>query len=149
MKHETIMTEQSHFFQTLEKNKGASLRQASGTVAQLNPGPVNLLSRKKLAENMFERILPLFEVSEDLNRIAVLKPLYEVINLLDPYYCRSDEAQRMMEKCLGLHDHQRIQLAAVLKHFMDIVKQTDLSTLQLKIVEILTLWWKIFLQNKA
>ena len=143
------MTEQSHFFQTLDKKQGASLRQASWTVAQLNPGPVNLLSRKKLAENMLERILPLFEVSEDLNRIAGLKPLYEGINLLDPYYCRRDEAQRMLEKCLGLRDQQRIQLAGVVMHFMDIVKQTDLNTLQLKTVEILTLWWKIFLQSKA
>ncbi len=149
MQHETIMTEQSHFFRTLEKKQGACLRQAAWTVAQLNPGPVNLLSRKKLAENMLERILPLFEVSEDLNRFAGLKPLYEGINMLDPHYCRRDEAQRMLEKCLGLHDYQRIQLAGAVMHFMDIVKQTDLNTLQLKTTEILTLWWKIFPQSKA
>ena len=97
MQHETIMTEQSHFFQTLEKKQGASLRQASWTVAQLNPGPVNLLSRKKLAENMLERLLPLYVVREDLNRIAGLKKLYEGITMLDPHYCQCDEAQRMLE----------------------------------------------------
>jgi hypothetical protein len=70
MQHETIITEPSNFFQTLDKKQGASIRQASWTVAQLNLGAVNLFSRKKLAENMLERILLLFEVSEDLNRIA-------------------------------------------------------------------------------
>jgi hypothetical protein len=149
MQHKIIMTEQMHFFQTLEKIQGSSLRQASWKVAQLNPGPVNLLSQKKLAENMLERTLPLFDVREDLNRIAGLKPLYEGINLLDPYDWRRDEAQRMLEKCLGLHDHQRIQLAGAVMHFMDIVKQTDLNTLQLKTAKILTLWCKMFPQSKA
>ena len=149
MQHETIMTEQSHFFQTLETKQWASLRQASWAVAQLNPGPVNLLSLKKLSEDIFEHILPLFEVSENLNRIAGLKKLYEGINLLDPYYWRRDEAKRRLEKRLGLHNHQRIQLVGVVMHFMDIVKQKDLDTLQMKMAEILTLWWKIFPQSKA
>jgi hypothetical protein len=32
---------------------------------------------------------------------------------------------------------------------LDIVKQTDLNTLQMKMAEILTLWRKIFPQTKA
>ena len=63
MQHYTIMTEQSHFFKTLEKKQGACIRQATWIVAQLNLGPMNLLSQKKLAENMLERTLTLFEVS--------------------------------------------------------------------------------------
>ena len=66
----------------------------------------------------------MFDLSEDLNRFAVLQPLFEGKNLLDPHYCRRDEAQRMLEKCLGLNDHQRIQLAGVVMHFMQIDKQT-------------------------
>ena len=89
---------------------------------------------------MLERILLLFEVSEDLNRIAGLKPLYEVINLLDPYYCRRDVTQRMLKKRLGLHDHQQIKMAGAVMHFMYIVTHTDLNTLQLKTAAILTLW---------
>ena len=143
------MTVQSHFFQTLAQKQGASLRQAPWTLAQINPATVNLLSRKKLAENLLECILPLLEVSGDLNRFAGLQPLYEGINLLDPHYCRRDEAQRMLEKCLGFNDYQRTQLAGAVMHFMDIVKQTNLNTLQLKTNEILTLWWKIFPQTKA
>jgi len=138
------MTVQSHFFQTLAQKQGACLRQAPWTLAQINPATVNLLSRKKLAENLLECILPLLEVSGDLNRFAGLQPLYEGINLLDPHYCRRDEAQRMLEKCLGFNDYQRTQLASAVMHFMDIVKQTNLNTLQLKTNEILTLWWKIF-----
>jgi DNA repair protein RadC len=149
MQYEKIMAEQSQFFETLAKKQGAYLREAPWTTAQINPGNVNLLSRKKLAENLLERILPLYEVSEDLNRFAGLQPLYEGINMLDPHYCRMDEAQRMLDKCLGLNDHQRLQLAGAVMHFMDIVKQTNLNTLQLKTTEILTLWWKIFPQNKA
>jgi hypothetical protein len=71
----------------------------------------------------------LFEISEDLNRFAGLKPLYEGINMLDPHYCRRDEAQRMLEKCLGLQNHQRIKLSVAVMHFMVIVKQTNLNTL--------------------
>ena len=80
---------------------------------------------------MLERILPLFEVSEDLNRFTGLKPLYEGITMLDPHYCRRYEAKRMMEKSLGLHDHQQIQLAVAVMHMqiMDFVKQTNLNTL--------------------
>ena len=97
MQYEKIMAEQSQFFETLAKKQGAYLREAPWTTAQINPGNVNLLSRKKLAENLLERILPLYEVSEDLNRFAGLQPLYEGINMLDPHYCRMDEAQRMLD----------------------------------------------------
>ena len=69
--------------------------------------------------------------------------------MLDQYYCRRDEAQRMLEKSLGLNDHQQIQLAMAAMHFMDIVKQTYLNTLKLKTADILTLRRKIFLQSKA
>jgi hypothetical protein len=44
----------------------------------------------------------------------------------------------MLEKCLGLNDHARIQRAGAVKHFMDIAKPKDLNTLQLKTAEILT-----------
>ena len=81
---------------------------------------------------MLERLLPLYAVREDLNRFAGLKKLYEGITMLDPHYYQCDEAQRMLENWLGLRDHQRIQLAEVVMHFMDIVKQTNLNTLQLK-----------------
>jgi len=149
MQYEPIMTVQSHFFKTLEKKQGACLRDAPWTTSQINPGTVNLLSRKKFTENLLECILPLFEVSGDLNRFAGLQPLYEGINLLDPHYCRRDEAQRMLEKCLGLNDHQRTRLAGAVMQFMEIVKETNLNTLELQTKEILTLWWKIFPQTKA
>ena len=149
MQYEPIMTEQSHFFKTLEKKQGACLREAPWITSQINLGTVNLLSRKKFTENLLECILPMFEVSADLNRFAGLQPLYEGINLLDPHYCRRDEAQRMLEKCLGLNDHQRTHLAGAVMHFMEIVKETNLNTLELQTKEILTLWWKIFPQTKA
>jgi len=60
------------------------------TAAQLNSSYIRLLSRKNLGEKLLDRILPLFEVSEELTRFAGLKPLYDGINLLDPVYCRKD-----------------------------------------------------------
>jgi hypothetical protein len=49
------------------------------------------MSRKNLSEKLLDKILPLFEVSEELTRFAGLQPLYDAINLLDPVYCRKDE----------------------------------------------------------
>ena len=69
--------------------------------------------------------------------------------MLEPHYCRRDEVQRMLEKSIGLHDHQQIKLALLVMHFLDIVKQTNMNTLQLKTAAILTFWWKIFQQSKA
>ena len=78
------MTEQPHFFKTLEKKQGAFLREAPWTTSQINLGTVNLFSRKKITENLLEFILHMFEVSGGLNRFAGLQPLFEGINLLDP-----------------------------------------------------------------
>ena len=142
------MSKHLDFFQTLAKKQGTCLKQDPWTAAQLNPSKVKLLNRKKLVENLLERILPLFEVSEELSKFAGLQPLYEGINLLDPHYCRRDEALRMLEKCQGLNDLQRKQLEDVVMQIMEIVKKTNLNSLQLKTNEILTLWWKIFPDNK-
>jgi len=87
-----MMSKHLDFFQTLAKKQGTCLKQDPWTAAQLNPSKVKLLNRKKLVENLLERILPLFEVSEELSKFAGLQPLYEGINLLDPHYCRRDEA---------------------------------------------------------
>ena len=113
--------------------------------AQLNSSNIRLLSRKNLGEKLLDRILPLFEVSEELTRFAGLQPLYDGINLLDPVYCRcKDEVLRMLEKCTGLNDSQREQLTSAVMVFMDIVMKTDLNPLQLKSIKTLSLWWKIY-----
>ena len=143
------MTAQSHFFQALREKAGPCLIQHPWTIAQINSSNINLLSRKNLAANLLERILPLFEVSEELTRFAGLQPLFEGINLLDPHYCRGDEALRMLGKCQGLNDFQREKLAGVVMLFMEIVKKTNLNSLQLKTFEILTLWWKIFPEHEV
>jgi len=62
------------------------------TTAQLNYSKVKLLSRKHLGEKPLDRILSLLAVSEEFSRFAGLGPLYEGINLLNPFYCRIDEA---------------------------------------------------------
>ncbi|HHZ78469.1 MAG TPA: hypothetical protein EYN57_05900, partial [Candidatus Lambdaproteobacteria bacterium] len=118
------MTAQSHFFQALREKAGPCLIQHPWTIAQINSSNINLLSRKNLAANLLERILPLFEVSEELTRYAGLQPLFEGINLLDPHYCRGDEALRMLGKCQGLNDFQREKLAGVVMLFMEIVKHS-------------------------
>ena len=64
-----------------------------------------MLSRKNLGEKLLDRILPLFEVSEELTRFAGLQPLYDGINLLDPVYCRKDEVLRMLENARDLMIH--------------------------------------------
>ena len=109
------MAEHEHFFQILQKKLGASLRMHPWTAAQLNSSNIRLLSRKNLGEKLLDRILPLFEVSEELTRFAGLQPLYDGINLLDPVYCRKDEVLRMLEKCTGLNDSQREQLTPLSK----------------------------------
>ena len=86
------MPEHDLFFQTLHKKFNAKLRMHLWTTAQLNYSKVKLLSRKHLGEKPLDRILPLLAVSEELTRFAGLRPLYEGINLLDPVYCRIDEA---------------------------------------------------------
>jgi len=86
------MPEHDLFFQTLHKKFNAKLRMHPWTTAQLNYSKVKLLSRKHLGEKPLDRILPLLAVSEELARFAGLRPLYEGINLLDPVYCRIDEA---------------------------------------------------------
>ena len=82
------MAEYEHFFQILQKKLCASLRVHHWTAAQLNSSYIRLLSRKNLGEKLLDRILPLFEVSEELTRFAGLQPLYDGINILDPVYCR-------------------------------------------------------------
>ena len=62
------MTAQSHFFQALREKAGPCLIQHPWTIAQISSSNINLLSRKNLAANLLERILPLFEVSEELTR---------------------------------------------------------------------------------
>ena len=86
------MPEHDLFFQTLHKKFNAKLRKNIWTTAQLNYSKVKLLSQKHLGEKPLDRILPLLAVSEELTRFAGLRPLYEGINLLDPVYCRIDEA---------------------------------------------------------
>ena len=86
------MPEYDLFFQTLHKNFGAKLRMRPWTTAQLNYSKVKLLSRKHFSEKPLDRILPLLAVSEELTRFEGLRPLFEGINLLDPVYCRIDEA---------------------------------------------------------
>ena len=80
------------FFQTLHKKFNAKLRMHPWTTAQLNYSKVKLLSWKHLGEKLLDQILPLLAVSEELTRFVGLRPLYEGINLLDPVYCRIDEA---------------------------------------------------------
>ena len=143
------MSKELLFFQTLEKNLAPCLMKHQWTVAQLNPSTVNLLNRKKLAGNMLDRILPMYEVSTELSRYAGLQPLYEGVNLFNPNYFRTDEALRKLEQCQGLNDLQREQLTNVVVIFMEIVKKTNLNSLQLKTMEILKLWWKIFPEPKA
>ena len=138
------MAEHGHFFQILQNKLGTSLRMHPWTAAQLNSSNIRLLSRKNLGEKLLDRILPLFEVSEELTRFAGLQPLYDGINLLDPVYCRKDEVLRMLEKCTGLSDSQREQLTSAVMVFMDIVKKTDLNPMQLKSIKTLSLWWKIY-----
>ena len=106
------MGEHEHFFQILQKKLGASLRMHPWTAAQLNSSNIRLLSRENLGEKLLDRILPLFEVSEELTRFVGLQPLYDGINLLDPVYCRKDEVLRMLEKCTELNDSQREQLTS-------------------------------------
>ena len=111
----------------------------------LNSSNIRLLSRKNLGEKLLDRILLLFEVSEELTRFAGLQPLYDGINLLDPVYCRKDEVLRMLEKCSGLDDSQREEkLTSAVMVFMDIVKKTDLNPMQLKSIKTLSLLWKIY-----
>ena len=78
------MVEHEHFFQVLQKKLGASLRLHHWTATQLNSSNIRMLSRKNLGEKLLDRILPLFEVSEELTRFAGLQPLYDGINLLEP-----------------------------------------------------------------
>ena len=86
------MPEYDLFFQTLHKKFNAKLRMHIWTTAQLNYSKVKLLSWKHLGEKLLDQILPLLAVSEELTRFVGLRPLYEGINLLDPVYCRIDEA---------------------------------------------------------
>ena len=76
------------FFSDITKKLNASLRMHPWTVAQLNSSNIRLLSRENLGEKLLDRILPLFEVSEELTRFVGLQPLYDGINLLDPVYCQ-------------------------------------------------------------
>ena len=75
------------------------------TTAQLNSSYIRLLSRKNLGEKLLDRILPLFEVSEELTRFAGLQPLYDGINHLDPVYCRKVEVLRTMKNARDLMIH--------------------------------------------
>jgi len=142
------MEEHEHFFQIIQKKLGASVRMHPWTAAQLNSSNIRLLSRKNFGEKLLDRILPLFEVSEELTRFAGLQPLFEGINLLDPVYCRKDEVLRMLEKCTGLNDSQQEQLTGAVMVFMDILKKTDLNPMQLKSTNTLSLWWKIYPELK-
>jgi len=108
------------------------------TAAQLNSSNIRLLSRKNFGEKLLDRILSLFEVSEELTRFAGLQPLYDGINLLGPVYCRKDEVLRMLEKCTGLNDSQQEQPTGAVMVFMDILKKTDLNLMQLKSVKTLS-----------
>ena len=142
------MAEHGHFFQILQNKLGTSLRMHPWTAAQLNLNNIRLLSRKNLGEKLLDRILPLLAVSEELTRFAGLQPLYDGINHLDPVYCRKDEVLRMLEKCTGLNDSQQEQLTGAVMVFMDIVKKTDLNPMQLKSINTLSLWWKIYPELK-
>ena len=142
------MAEHEHFFQILQNKLGTSLRMHPWTAAQLNSSNIRLLSRKNLGEKLLDRILPLLAVSEELTRFAGLQPLYDGINHLDPVYCRKDEVLRMLEKCTGLNDSQQEQLTGAVMVFMDIVKKTDLNPMQLKSINTLSLWWKIYPELK-
>ena len=99
------MAEHEHFFQILQKKLGASLMMHPWTVPELNSCNIRSLSRKNFGEKLLDRILPHFELSEELTKIAGLQPLYDGINLLDPVYCRKVEVLRTMKNARDLMIH--------------------------------------------
>ena len=120
------MTDQSNYFQHLKK----FLESSKGRV---------LLSSVLIASSsakLLDRILPLYRISGELTKYYGLQAIYEGINLLNPQYCRRDEALRMLSKCHGMSSQQQEQLAGAVKVFMEIVYKTKLNSIQLNTLEI-------------
>ena len=121
------MSDQSNYFQHLKK----FLESSKGRV---------LLSSVSIASSsakLLDRILPLYGISGELTKYYGLQAIYEGINLLNPQYCRRDEALRMLSKCHGMSSQQQEQLAGAVKVFMEIVYKTKLNSIQLNTLEIL------------
>ena len=120
------MSDQSNYFQHLKK----FLESSKGRV---------LLSSVSIASSsakLLDRILPLYGISVELTKYYGLQAIYEGINLLNPQYCRMDEALRMLSKCHGMSSQQQEQLAGAVKVFMEIVYKTKLNSIQLNTLEI-------------
>ena len=121
-----MVSDQSNYFQHLKK----FLESSKGRV---------LLSSVSIASSsakLLDRILPLYGISGELTKYYGLQAIYEGINLLNPQYCRRDEALRMLSKCHGMSSQQQEQLAGAVKVFMEIVYKTKLNSIQLNTLEI-------------
>ena len=121
-----MVSDQSNYFQHLKK----FLESSKGRV---------LLSSVSVASSsakLLDRILPLYGISGELTKYYGLQAIYEGINLLNPQYCRRDEALRMLSKCHGMSSQQQEQLAGAVKVFMEIVYKTKLNSIQLNTLEI-------------
>ena len=120
------MSDQSNYFQHLKK----FLESSKGRV---------LLSSVSIASSsakLLDRILPLYGINGELTKYYGLQAIYEGINLLNPQYCRRDEALRMLSKYHGMSSQQQEQLARAVKVIMEIVYKTKLNLIQLNTLEI-------------
>ena len=82
------------------------------TAAQLNSSYIRLLSRKNLGEKLLDRILPLFEVSEELTRFAGLLPLYvNSIREIFNHFHQQLERQKQEQFIIVLLDNKHRYLA--------------------------------------
>ena len=130
------MSDQSNYFQHLKKFLESSKGRVLLSSVLIASSSAKLLDRKILAEKLLDRILPLYGISGELTKYYGLQAIYEGINLLNPQYCRRDEALRMLSKCHGMSSQQQEQLAGAVKVFMEIVYKTKLNSIQLNTLEI-------------
>ena len=131
------MSDETNYFRHLKKFLESSKGRVVLSSVSIASSSAKQLDRKILAEKQLDRILPLYGISVELTKYSALQVLYEGINLLNPQYCRRDEALRMLIKCNGMSSQQQEQLAGAVKVFMKIVYKIKLNSIQLNTLEIL------------
>ena len=119
------MSNQSNYFQHLKK----FFESSKGRVL------LSSVSIYSSSAKLLYRIL-LYGISGEFTKYYGLQAIYEGINLLNPQYCRRDEALRMLSKCHGISSQQQEQLAGAVKFYIEIIYKTKLNSIQLNTLEI-------------
>lgn len=99
------------------------------------------LNRKKLYSSLLDRVFPLFGVAfTPVSKYAELRPVYEIIDQLNPHYFRSDQIREKLHSIPSLSQSQQSQLCAVIKHFLEEIKRTILNPQEMASLKALQAW---------